>query len=438
MKPAFSLGCAVVFALFIFLALPCLAISANSEPLTLRRAVELALVHSPAAAETVADEQRAFASYRETRDQFIPQLLIGSGLGQSWGYPLTLEGSAPSLVNLTAQSALFNPALRSGLRAARTEYEATKVGSKDRRDQLIQDTTLAYLELLKWQQLTDSLQKQQDDAANMEQIVGQRIQQGIDNPQQGIEARLAAARARLRLSQAQGAIEELHATLSQLTGLPAASIQAVAESVPPMPDVPADATAEAVKSNPAVEFAQERANAVTFRARAEHLALLPSVDFASQYAVLAKFNNWTQFFPAGAFERNNASVGVVIRFPFFNASQHAHAEAADAEAIHARKEVEVTKNQVSQQTLKLQHSVQQLAAAKEVAELEYEIAKSDLDAVEIRVNSGNATVHDAANAHVQLGAKYDALQDANFQLFRAQIGLLRVTGGLESWAEQTK
>ena len=440
MKPAFNLVRAVFFVPFIFLALSCFAISANSEPLTLKHAVELALVHSPSAAETMADEQRAFASYRETRDQFIPQLLVGSGLGQSWGYPLTLEGSAPSLVNLTAQSALFNPALRSGLRAARTEYEATKVGSKDRRDQVIQDTTLAYLELLKWQQLMDSLQRQHDDAANMEQIVGQRIQQGIDSPQQGIEARLATARARLLLSQAQGAIDELSNTLSQLTGLPTNSIQAVAESVPAMPTVSVDpdATAQAVKSNPAVEFAQKHANAVTFRARAEHLALLPSVDFASQYAVLAKFNNWTQFFPVGAFQRNNASVGVVIRFPFFNASQHAHAQAADAEATRARKEVDATKNQVSQQTLKLQHSVQQLAAAKDVAELEYEIAKSDLDTVEIRLNSGNATVHDAANARIQLGAKYDALQDANFQFVRAQIGLLRVTGGLESWVEQTK
>ena len=95
-------------------------------------------------------------------------------------------------------------------------------------------------------------------------------------------------------------------------------------------------------------------------------------------------------------------MGVVIRFPFFNASQHAHAEAADAEAVRARKEAEATKNQVSQETLKVRHSVEQLAAAKEVSELEYEIAKSEVDAVQIRMNSGNATVHDSANARLQL------------------------------------
>jgi outer membrane protein TolC len=274
----------------------------------------------------------------------------------------------------------------------------------------------------------------------MEQLVEERIQQGIDSPEQRLEARLGTARAKLRLEQAQGAIDVLRTTLSQLTGMPASSIDAVAESVPALPEAATetDATAKAVESNPVVGFAQEHANAQAFRARAEHLALWPSVDFATQYAVLAKYNNWTQFFPANRFERNNATVGVVIRFPFFNAPQHAHADAADAEALRARKEADATKNQVSQETKRLQHSVEQLTAAKEVSELEYEIAKSDADAVEIRMNSGNATVHDAANARIQMAEKFTALQDANFQLLRARIGLLRATGELESWVNQAK
>ena len=92
---------------------------AVSEPLTLKHAVELALAHSPLAAQTNADEQRAFASMQEARYQYLPQVAVGSGLGDSWGYPLSLEGSAPSLVNITAQSALFNPALREFVRSAR-------------------------------------------------------------------------------------------------------------------------------------------------------------------------------------------------------------------------------------------------------------------------------------------------------------------------------
>ena len=413
------------------------ALSAGAEPLTLKHAVDLALTHSPMAGEAGADQQRAFASLREARDQYIPQMNVGSGLGNSWGYPLSLEGSAPSLFNVSAQSAMFNPALREFVRAARSEYRATGETSKDRRNQIIQDTTLTYLELMKWEQLMDQVRGQHDDALKMEQVVGQRIREGVDSEQMRTQARLAMARAKLRVTQAQGAVDVLRAALSQLTGLPAATIETAPDSVPAMPAfaLEADLPAKAAESSPAVLSAREHAIAQGFRARGEHRALWPSVDFASQYAVLAKFNNWTQFFPTKAFERNNATIGVVIRFPFLNFSQKAHAQAADADAIHANKEVEVAKNQVSQETLKLQRAVQQLTAAQEVSELEYELAKSNVDALDIKMSAGTASVHEAANARTEMTEKYSALQDANFQLLRARIGLLRATGELETWAE---
>src|SRR5690242_8895103 len=195
MKPALQPSCRILFSLLsaiIFLS-PC----AGAEPLTLKHAVELALTHSPAAGQTSADQQRAYESFREARNQYMPQLTVGSGLGDSWGYPLSLEGSAPSLVNVTAQSALFNPALRDYIRAARSEYKASEAGSKDQRNQIMQDTVLAYTELLKWQQLIGHLQQQHDDALHTQQIIDQRVQEGVDNPQLRNQARLAAARANL-------------------------------------------------------------------------------------------------------------------------------------------------------------------------------------------------------------------------------------------------
>lgn len=437
MKPALQWFWRARLALSASSFLCCLGISAHAEPLTLKRAVDLALAHSPAAGQASADQQRAFALLREQRSNYIPQLVVGSGLGNTWGYPLSLGGSAPSIVNITAQSALINPALRDAVHAARTEFQATEEANKDRHNQIIQDTTVTYLELIKWEQLTAHLHEQHDDAERMEQAVGQRIAQGIDNEQERTQARLVTARANLRIAQAEGAMDVLRSMLSQLTGLPASSIEVVADSVPAMPneELPPDATAKAVDSSPAVEFARQHATAQMFRARAEHRALWPSVDFASQYAVLAKYNNWAKFFPVGTFERNNATVGVVIRFPFFNAAQRAHAEAADAEALHAQKDVETAKSQVSQEVLKLQRSVQELAAAQQVSELEYEIAKSNVAAVDIRMNSGNASIHDSANARAEMYGKYNTLQDANFELLRSRVGLLRATGNLESWVE---
>ena len=141
----------------------------------LKRAVELALSHSSTAAAAAADAQRAYAALREARNQYIPQVIFGSGLGQSYGYPLSLEGSAPSIFNINAQSAMLNPALQQFIRAARTEWQASTAQVQDQRNQVVQDTVLSYAELSKWQGLIAKLQQEQSDAQKMEQIVEQRI-----------------------------------------------------------------------------------------------------------------------------------------------------------------------------------------------------------------------------------------------------------------------
>ena len=407
----------------------------SAEQVPLKRVVELALVHSSTMQASQIDEQRAFASYHEARYQYLPQLSVGSGLGKSYGYPLSLEGSAPSIINTTAQSALINPALKDFVRAARTEYEASGVQSKDQRSQVIQDTVLKYAELSKWETLMTHLGHDYEDALKMEQAVNERISAGVDNPLLRNQARLDAARVYLHISQAQGAIDVLRNQLAQLTGLPAAAIETVPESIPPLPEVKQEdnLAAKAEQQSPLIQVADLRATSLAFRARGEHRAMWPSIDFAAQYALLATFNNYQQFFQPHSFQANNATVGVEIRFPFLNPSQHAHAQAADAAALHARKDVEATKNQVSDQTLKLQRSVEQLAAAQQVVELEYEIAKSNLDALQIRVDSGSASLHDLDDARNQVHERYDTLQDTNFDLQRARISLLRATGDLEAW-----
>jgi outer membrane protein TolC len=77
--------------------------------------------------------------------------------------------------------------------------------------------------------------------------------------------------------------------------------------------------------------------------------------------------------------------------------------------------------------------VAQLAAAQQVVDLEYQIAKSNLDATQTRADSGSATLHDLDDARSQANERYDALQDTNFELHRARISLLRATGELEAW-----
>jgi hypothetical protein len=102
-------------------AIVLLPTSLLAEPVSLKRIVEHALTHATGAGITAADEAHAAAGYAELRNNYIPQISTGAGLGYSYGFPLALEGSAPALFNVNAQSALLNPALHDYVRAARAD-----------------------------------------------------------------------------------------------------------------------------------------------------------------------------------------------------------------------------------------------------------------------------------------------------------------------------
>lgn len=407
--------------------------ASQEKPLTFHAAIELALKNSTTTGVTQADMNRARAAVTQTRDVFLPQTVLGSGLGASYGFPLSLEGAAPSIFNVNFQGALWNPAQRSFIKAARSDVAATAAQNADKRNELIMETAVDYIQLDLLDSSLTIQREQEQSAAKFQDIVNQRVEAGLDSQVETTRAKLVGARTRLDIAQTQAAADQLRLRLSQLTGLPVNAIRTSTESIPEMPAVPQDQDlTSTVNNNPAVKAAEAEADAKAFRARAEHQQLYPSVDYVGQYAVLARFNNYDQFFQK--FQRHNVTAGVAIRFPLFNPVQHAAAKVADAEAVKSRKEAQGVKEQVSTETLKLQRSVQQLAATRDVAQLEHQLSQADIEAAHAKIESGAASIKDEENARVAEHERYTAYLNSNFELDRAEIQLMRQTGQLEGWA----
>ncbi len=202
-----------------------LSVAAQAEPITLKHAVELALQHANGTAIAAAEVESASAGYRELRDNYLPQLMLTSGIGPSYGYPVALAGSAPAIFNITAQSALFHPELQSFAYSAQSESVAAGFRNKDERNRIIQDTVLSYAELEKWEQRLDRLHEILPDVQKMRVAVADRVEEGIDSELDGTRARLSEARLRLRVAEAQGSADVLREHLAKLTGLPAAGLQ---------------------------------------------------------------------------------------------------------------------------------------------------------------------------------------------------------------------
>ena len=394
----------------------------------------MALKNSASTAISRSDLQRAGAAVSQAKDAFLPQIIVGSGLGWSYGFPLSLEGAAPSIFNVNAQQFLFNLAQRDYIRAAKSEQQIATVQAAERRNDTIMETAVDYMQLDLLDSSLTVQREQQQAAAKYQDVVSQRIQAGLDSQVELTRAKLAVARTRLDIAQTQSAADALRMRLSQLTGWQASSIRTVTESIPNLPDVSQsdDLAGEAEQKNGAVTIAMRTAEAKEFKARAERRQLYPAVDFAAQYAMLSRINNYDEFF--NKFQRNNATIGAAFRFPLVNFAQRATADAAKADANKARAEAATVKQQVGSDTIKLQRAVEQLAAAKEVAQLEHQLAQADIDATHAKIESGQASLKDEQNARVTEHQRYTAYLSSEFDLDKAQVQLLKQIGNLESWA----
>ena len=409
-----------------------------ASPLPFRRAVELAARHSGAVAIAAADQQKAYETYVEARDMFLPQVMVGSGLGYSAGFPLSLEGAAPSVFNATTQQFVFNPAQRAFIKSTKAQWNASALSNEDQRKQSMLDAAVAYAELAKTSAQLQALKQQQQSATRLQDIETQRVNAGVDSPVLLTRAKLNSARTRMRVAELEGSAVQLRKQLADLTGLPEQEIEALPESIPPIPDqvLDRDAADAAVQNSLRVKIADQQVLASQLKAEGERKQKWPAIDLVGQYALLAKFNNYDEFYRK--FQRNNATIGVAIRVPLLNFAQKARAAQAEADALKVEHQAAAVRSQVSAETLKLQSVVNQVTAARDVAQLEFELARADTNTAESNVQAGKATLGDVAAARLAEEEKFGTVLDATFELQKSQLQLLRATDELERWALVTK
>jgi outer membrane protein TolC len=422
-----------------------ISISVVAEPVPFRQAMEL--VRQRGAASVAAAEQiRARAAYLETRNMFLPQMVLGSGVAKTYGFPLSIEGSAPAIININYQSAIYSPAGREFMKAAQQEWQAAASNTEDSRTATLLEAAITYIQLDAVTSRIRLLKQAEERANKLVNIVSKRLQAGVDSQLELTRAKLAAAQVQMRLTAAEGAADVLRERLSQLTGVPA--IETLTESIPQVPDPGqgSDLVSAAVANSPVLKAARQDELAKEFRAKGEHKAMWPSVDLVGQYGLFSKYNNYDLYY--NRFQRNNATLGVAIKFPFLNFAQRSRAEAADADAVKAQRQSEVNKRQVSTDTLKLARAVKQLAAAAQVAQLDYQLAQAQADAVEARIQAAAPGTSGAPgqppipppgpreleSARVQVNDKYSTYLDTEFELQKTRLQLLRATGKLEDWA----
>src|SRR6188474_266010 len=96
------------YLLLIGLICSFICLRAEVHSMTFRQTVETAVRQNPDIALARLDEEKARQAIRVAKDPFLPRLTVGSGLAYSNGFPMSIEGSAPSVFQAQANQYIFN------------------------------------------------------------------------------------------------------------------------------------------------------------------------------------------------------------------------------------------------------------------------------------------------------------------------------------------
>jgi len=403
--------------------------SSAAGPITLRQAIALSGQHSGAVALAAGDRDKAHESYLEARGRYLPQMIGRTDLGYTSGLPLPLDGFPLSILNITARQSLFDPAQRAFAKSAQARWQSSLLAEQDKRTQAKLECALAYAELVKVNLQLKILQRQKRAAERLQYIESKRVVEGVDDPPALTLAKLSRARTQTRLAELESSAWQLRRQLANLTGLQ--DIEPVAESVPLFPAMSASVSDNSADADPRVKMVLEQANASSLQAMGEHESRWPNVSLVGQYALLPSFNNYDRFYKE--FQQNNGVVGISIRLPLLNWGQSARAHQAEIDAAKAHHQVDAVKEEISDEQNRLRGIVKQLQSARDVAQLEYILARTDTTKQEAATELGNATLGSKEAVYISEDERLDALLDADFRLQSAQMQLLYAARQLEPW-----
>jgi outer membrane protein TolC len=410
-----------------------------SAQISLSTAAGLALKSDPRVKAAEANVTRAQAVLTEVHDAYVPTVGISGGYGKSTGPPLGL----PTVFSVSSESLVFNFSQRDKIRAAEDGLASARLSLKDAQAQVEDDVAVTYVSLNTAQELRAAMLEAQSYATRLATIVNERVNAGVDTQIDLLQATHTTAQIRLRVLQQEDNIAELEDHLMHLIGLTGKHVETVPNSIPAMPDVRTLMNDSAVSFAVQAAFADANSRRETALGESKYL-YRPQISMVGNYSRLntsPSESNFLVYYPTFAGKSNNdAAIALQIQIPLFDRAHQARTQQASADALHAKFQAESQKNQFLEDRTRLRHSIDELEARSEVASLERDIAKAQLNAVLAQLSANNAatgapllTPQDEQSARLSERQRYADYLSAEQELQQSTIHLLRETEQLDAW-----
>jgi outer membrane protein TolC len=413
-----------------FLALAALA-RAEVHSLTLRQAIELAVQQNPDVAMVRLDEQKARAAVRAARDPFMPRVTAGSGLAYTDGFPSSIEGSAPSIVQAVAQQFLFNRPQTLEVARAKENARGAAIAVVGKRDEVVYRAAALYLDAERAARVGalahTAIERQQ---AVLDSIRAQ-VAEGRALPIAQKQAELALARDRQAAESVDDEQAAAETDLALALGFPAEDrVRAVAQErpAPPLPASEQQAAEAALASNSELRRLESQIAAKQLELRGAAAARLPRADLVAQYAMLAKFNNYTEYF--SHFQRNNGEIGVSFQVPIFVPGVRSATAQGEADLSRLKIELANARNRIVSELAESLRSARRAQTAADVVRLDLEVTREQLSVDLAQFQEGRQTMRQVDEARLAENDRWIAFYDAQYALEKARWNVLRLDGGL--------
>lgn len=400
--------------------------------LTVQDAIQMALAYSPEILMAEAQAIRSEEAVRESRSLNLPQVFAGTGLAYNNGFPLSIEGAAPSIFQIGASQPIFSKKNANLIREAEQYRDASRLGTESTRNEIAMKTAMVYYELHRSRRGIELASEGLDDARRQQELVEELLTAGKVLPVEVTQARTAVVSAQQSMLVAQEQAGMAETELKELTGL--RSSVSVRTSEPRIDSPSLQMTEEklyqqALARTPEILQTEANVKAKEFHIEAEKGERLPRMEIISQYALFSRTNNYDDFF--NRFTRNNFILGLSLQVPIFDGSR------TSARVAQSRQEMSEEQYKLQRMKSDLKMNIQRGKSALRIARGASGFARRDLASARemVQVNealleSGRISGQEMANLRSQVLQKELALLEADQILFQRKLELLRTIGSL--------
>lgn len=429
---AFPFACPLLAVLLLVFPLA-LGAQTAAEPLTLPRAVAMALGRAPEVAVAQAESDLAEASARLAQTHYGPEAFVATNPGYTTGLPVLVAGQVPSLFDVSVRQPIYDASLRAGALTARAAAEERRSALERAHAETARAVVLAYGRVAADGELLAGARRALEAEEAMARRVSSLAAEGrvtsVDADAAGVEV----ARAKQRVMDRSFARDLDELELKRLLDWPSGETLTVAgDPLAALPVPPPSGNVDAARAqDPESRSLEREIETLGAAAAARSRKIQPTIVAEAQYLRLAKYNHFEDYF--NRFRENDFSVGVSISIPVWVGGR-TQEMATEARARVARAEAAL-RGRVRDVELAVRRGEADLARAgsqEAVARSAEAIARNRVRVASALAAEGRGEPNGADQADIALVRAEEERVNASQAVLAARASLLALRGELVS------